>query len=59
VVSDIYRSEFCFNAWYGKCLIENGKPEDAWNLYLEMDTSNDTLNFLNLISNEYYKKGQY
>ena len=59
VINEQYRSEYCFNAWYSKCLIENDKPEEAWNLYLEMDTSNDTLNFLHLIANEYFKKGQY
>ena len=37
----------------------NGKPEEAWNLYLEMDTSNDTLKILQLIANECYKIGYY
>jgi intraflagellar transport protein 56 len=46
------RDEFTFNAWLARCFIQNGKPESAWNLYLEMNTSNETLNLLTLIGED-------
>ena len=54
-----YRSEYTYNAWLAKCYIMNSKPELAWNLYLEMDTSNNTLMMLQLIGNECFKIGHY
>ncbi len=59
VQNETYRAEYIFNAWLAKCYIMNEKPELAWNLYLEMDTSNDTLNLLQLIGNETFKMNQY
>lgn len=59
VTDDDYKNEYVYNAWLAKCFIMNGKPEEAWNLYLEMDTSNDTLKILQLIANECYKIGYY
>lgn len=50
------KEEYLYNAWLAKCHINNNKPELAWNLYLEMSTSNETLNLLTLIGNECYEK---
>ena len=57
IQNENYRTEYIYNSWLAKCYILNEKPENAWNLYLEMDTSNDTLKLLNLIGNESYKNG--
>ena len=54
-----YRNEYNFVAWLSKCYIINGKPESAWNLYLDMDTSSDTISLLRLIGNECYKTKQF
>lgn len=59
VTDESYRSEYTYNAWLAKCYIMNGKPELAWNLYLEMDTSNNTLKMLQLVGNECFKTGHY
>ena len=49
IKADKYKEQFIYNAWLARCHISNGKPEMAWNLYLEMNTSNETLNLLSLI----------
>lgn len=59
VTSDLFKSDFVFIAWFAKSLIMNGKPDLAWNLYLDMDTSNDTLTLLNILGNEYFKQEFY
>lgn len=59
VQNERYKSEYCYNAWLAKAFILNGKPEEAWALYMEMDTSNDALFFLQYIANEYYKQGNF
>ena len=46
-----YKEEYLYNAWLAKCYIANSKAEEAWNLYLDMNTSNETLNLLDLIGN--------
>eukprot|EP00353_Schmidingerella_taraikaensis_P008055 CAMPEP_0185586536 /NCGR_PEP_ID=MMETSP0434-20130131/44864_1 /TAXON_ID=626734 ORGANISM="Favella taraikaensis, Strain Fe Narragansett Bay" /NCGR_SAMPLE_ID=MMETSP0434 /ASSEMBLY_ACC=CAM_ASM_000379 /LENGTH=67 /DNA_ID=CAMNT_0028207731 /DNA_START=15 /DNA_END=215 /DNA_ORIENTATION=- len=37
----------------------NGKARQAWELYLKMDTSNDSFNLLQLIANDCYKAGSF
>jgi len=57
VQNDKYQSDYIYISWLAKSYIVNGKPELAWNLYLEMDTSNETLSLLKLIGNDCYKFG--
>ena len=59
VQSDRFLSDYLFIAWLAKCYIVNGKVELAWNLYLEMDTSNETLTLLKVIGNECYLYGHF
>ena len=37
----------------------NGEPNSAWQLYLDMDTSNDSLILMNQIANDCYRKGYF
>lgn len=59
VQSEKYLSEYLYIAWLAKAYIVNGKVDLAWSLYLEMDTSNETLTLLKLIGNECYQYGHY
>jgi intraflagellar transport protein 56 len=37
----------------------NKKPHLAWEIYINMETSNESLALLNLIANDAYKMGQF
>jgi len=53
------RSEFTYISWLARCYIMNHKPRQAWELYLKMETSPDSFNLLQLISNDCYQMGQF
>lgn len=59
VNSEAYRCEFAYAAWLARCHIANGRPHLAWSIYLDMDTSNETLTVLSLIGNECFSRGFY
>jgi len=52
------RSLLMPRSWLARCFIRNGKPHDAWELYLKMD-NHDSFNFLSLVANECYQAGAY
>ena len=37
----------------------NTKPQLAWEIYINMETSHESLNLLSLIANDCYKMGQF
>lgn len=37
----------------------NGKPKEAWELYINMETSNESFQILQLIANDCYKMGHF
>jgi intraflagellar transport protein 56 len=35
----------------------NGKPEMAWKIYMDMDTSSDAIKLLSQVANDCYRRG--
>lgn len=53
------KREYIYMSWLTRCLIMNGKPRDAWDLYLRMDSHDDSFNLLILIANDAYQVGAF
>ncbi len=59
VQSDKIRNEYCYLSHLARCFIMVKKPRLAWELYLKMDTSNESFKVLELIANDCYKMGLF
>lgn len=57
VEDEKYKNEFVYLSWLSRVFIMNGRPEQAWRLYMEMDTSNDAIKLLRYIANDCYRRG--
>lgn len=58
VRNPIFTTEYYYVSWLARCYIMNGKPRDAWKLYLTMENS-DSFNMLVLVANDCYKAGHF
>jgi len=59
VQNERYTSDYAYLAMLARCYIANAKPKSAWELYLRMETSNDSFSLLQLIANDCYLKGHF
>jgi len=59
ISNEEYKMDFCYISWLARCYVMNNKPHLAWEIYINMETSNESLSLLNQIANECYKMGQF
>lgn len=59
IQNEKYREDYVYVSWLCRCYIMNGKPQKAWNLYVNMESGQDTFSLLTLIANECYKMGAF
>ncbi|KAL4468715.1 hypothetical protein ABPG74_005218 [Tetrahymena malaccensis] len=59
VQNERYRNDDCFIRWLTRTYIMNGKPRHAWDLYINMETSTETFQLLQIIANDCYKMGHF
>lgn len=59
VRNEKYRQEYAFQSWLCRVYIMNKKPQLAWELYLRMETSNESFAMLQLIANDAYSTGAF
>lgn len=59
ITNEKYKQEYCYLSWLCRCHIMNKNPHLAWEIYINMETSNESLSLLNLIANDCYRMGQF
>merc|ERR1719446_838428 len=46
IQNEKYRAEFCYLSWLARCYIMTDEAALAWEIYVQMDTGNDSFNLL-------------
>ncbi|CAD8208276.1 unnamed protein product [Paramecium octaurelia] len=59
IQSEKYRSDDIYIKWMTRTYIMNGKAKEAWELYINMETSSESFQILVLIANDCYKMGHF
>lgn len=54
-----YINEIYYISWLCRCYIKNKKPEEAWRLYLDSTSTDDSKALLHIISSDCFSTGQY
>ncbi len=54
-----YKSEECYIKGLIRAYIMNGKPKNAWDVYLSTETNADSFSVVKLIANDSYKMGYF
>jgi len=59
VQNEKYKMEYCYATWLARTYIMNQKPNLAWEIYINMETSQESFTLLQLIANDCYKMGHF
>lgn len=54
-----YVKEIYYISWLCRCYIKNKKPEEAWRLYVDLNSTEDSKTLLHIISSDCFSTGQY
>jgi intraflagellar transport protein 56 len=59
VKNPAYTKEIFYMRWLARCYIKNKKPEEAWNLYVDATSTEDSKTLLRVIAADYYNAGMF
>lgn len=54
-----YTREIHYVSWLCRCYIKNKKPEEAWKLYVDLTSAEDSKTLLHIIASDCFSSGQY
>jgi intraflagellar transport protein 56 len=59
VKNPAYTKERFYSTWLCRCYKKNKKPAEAWNLYVDATSTEDSKILLHIIASDCYSSGQY